>query len=134
MDLGIVTGNPAGMLEFYRDVLSLVLEGVVTLPGVGVLTKVKCGAGVIKLLMPEKSPRPGPQGMGYASFVGIRYFTVPVDDLTAVVERCRRAGVRVVVEPVSPRPGVWAAMVQDPDGNTVELMQFAEQADSKENK
>lgn len=126
VDLGIVTRNPTGMLEFYRDVLGLVFEGVVTLPGVGVLTKVKCGASVIKFLAPDKSPQPGPQGVGYASLVGIRYFTLPVDDVATVVECCRQAGAGVVVEAISPRPGVWAAMVQDPDGNVVELMQFAE--------
>ena len=39
------------------------------------------------------------------------------------MQRCRADGHKIVVEVRQLRPGVKAAMVEDPDGNTIEFMQ-----------
>ena len=44
-------------------------------------------------------------------------------DLEPIVARCKAAGFEVPWEPRELRPGVRVAMVADPDGNWVELMQ-----------
>jgi glyoxylase I family protein len=122
LDVGLVTAEAAPMAAFYRDVLELPYLGEVTLPGLGVLRKFQCGHSLIKLLAPFEAPERGTKGAGFAGVAGIRYFTLTVADLAASLERCRRAGAPVLVEATTVRPGVMAAMVEDPDGNAVELM------------
>lgn len=128
LDLGIVTCNEAAMLEFYRDVLELPVSGEVPVSGVGVIKKLQCGDSVIKLLVLASPPAADcattRSENGFAGAVGYRYCTLTVRDLERVVDRCRAAGRRIAVDIVSPRPGMSAAMVEDPDGNTVELMSF----------
>lgn len=126
LDLGIVTVNAAAMLHFYADTLGLPSAGTVPIAGVGTLNKLQCGDSVIKLLaLALAQPPAGAAGRGgYAAATGYRYCTLTIADLDAVVERCRAAGYTVAVEIVSPRPGLRAAMIEDPDGNTVELMEM----------
>lgn len=128
LDLGVVTSNEAAMLGFYRDTLELPLVGEVPVPGVGIIKKIQCGDSVIKLLVLAKPLENRPEHnsqAGFAGATGYRYCTLTVQDLAAVVDRCRAAGHRITVEIVSPRPGMQAAMVEDPDGNTLELMSFS---------
>lgn len=126
LDLGIVTSNAAAMLGFYRDTLELPVIGEVPVADVGVIHKIQCGDSVIKLLVLAKPPAGDlattRSEAGFAGAVGYRYCTLTVRDLESVVDRCRAGGHRITVEIVSPRPGLRAAMVEDPDGNTVELM------------
>jgi catechol 2,3-dioxygenase-like lactoylglutathione lyase family enzyme len=143
VDLGIVTCNEDAMLRFYRDTLELPLVGEVPVQGVGVIKKIQCGDSVIKLLVLAQPPantlskNDGPKndgaqnngaengGVNFAAATGFRYCTFTVQNLAAVVDRCRAGGYRIAVEIVSPRPGLSAAMVQDPDGNTIELMHLS---------
>lgn len=111
------------MATFYGDVLEIPLLASVDLPGLGVLRKFSCGGGLLKLLEPAAAPRQTERGEGFAAVTGIRYLTLAVADLASSLERCRRSGARVLVEITPVRPGVSAAMVEDPDGNTVELME-----------
>ena len=53
----------------------------------------------------------------------MRYWTISVSNLEAMVEACRTAGAPVVVEPREARPGIRIAIVLDPDGNSVEFLQ-----------
>jgi catechol 2,3-dioxygenase-like lactoylglutathione lyase family enzyme len=124
LDVGVVTTNMVAMTAFYRDVLGAPLVGQVTLPGMGQLTKLQCGQSQIKMLEPVAAAAPGAGGEGFAAVTGLRYLTLTVEDIAASLERCRRAGARVAVDLTTVRPGVTAAMVEDPDGNAVELMQI----------
>ena len=45
-----------------------------------------------------------------------------LSNLDETVEACRGFGAKIAVEPRALRPGVRMAMVEDPDGNTVELL------------
>lgn len=61
------------------------------------------------------------------SSYGIRYLTFYVQDITVAVERVRRAGGTVIAKgpvelPKELAPGVFLAVVRDPDGNMVELV------------
>jgi catechol 2,3-dioxygenase-like lactoylglutathione lyase family enzyme len=121
LDIGIVTVNVAAMLHFYADTLGLPAAGEVAVPG-GIVHKLQCGDSLIKLLALTQAPAGECHRGGFAAATGYRYCTLTVADLDAAVERCRAAGCTIAVEIVSPRPGLRAAMVEDPDGNTVELM------------
>jgi catechol 2,3-dioxygenase-like lactoylglutathione lyase family enzyme len=56
-------------------------------------------------------------------YAGIRYLTVEVDDIDAVLSRARDAGQNVPFGPVDIAPGIQIAMVEDPDGNWFELVE-----------
>jgi predicted enzyme related to lactoylglutathione lyase len=43
--------------------------------------------------------------------------------LIAMTEKCRSAGYTVAVEPKDVRPGVRISMIEDPDGNWIELLE-----------
>lgn len=48
------------------------------------------------------------------------------DDLHAIVEKLRAAGVKIEIEPKLGLDHNWQAWVQDPDGNSIEFMQLDE--------
>ena len=64
--------------------------------------------------------QPRQRGLGAQS--GIRYFTISVRDLPGVVKKLEAKGLTFAVPLREARPGVWIAMLEDPDGNTVELL------------
>jgi predicted enzyme related to lactoylglutathione lyase len=69
---------------------------------------------------PELSNPPnGPAG----NAAGVRYISVAVDDLDAALGRCAAAGGPVPVPKMEFRPGVNIAMVEDPEGNWIELVE-----------
>lgn len=122
LDLGIVTADAARALAFYRDTLGLAPDGEVAFPGVGVVHRLRCGESRIKLLAAEPAPAARAPGGGFTAATGFRYCTLQVANLDEVISACRAAGARIPVEPRALRPGTRAAMVEDPDGNTLELI------------
>ena len=123
LDLGIVTANESLALAFYCGTLGLEKIAVLPFPGVGTVTKLRCGDGFIKLLLPDKMPANLVARGGYAAATGFRYCSLSIQNIEVVMQRCRADGHKIVVEVRQLRPGVKAAMVEDPDGNTIEFMQ-----------
>ena len=125
IDLGIVTTNGPAMLAFYRDVLGLRHDDDVNMDGAGIATmhRLWFGDSLIKLVVPAEAPGGGSSPGGIAGGTGYRYWTMTIDDLESVLTAVRSAGCPVVWEPREVRPGVTVAMVEDPDGNWVELIQ-----------
>ncbi|MBM4206134.1 MAG: VOC family protein [Gammaproteobacteria bacterium] len=122
IDLGIITPQPAQMLTFYRDVLGFRQEPDTPFPGGGVMHRVWCGESLIKLVAPAKPPETRAASGGITGATGMRYFTISVSNLEALVSACRAAGSTVVVETREARPGIRIAIVTDPDGNLVEFL------------
>lgn len=122
IDLGIVTTNGPAMLAFYRDVLGLVHQGDMPMPGgVGTMHRLLCGDSLIKLVaMPSLPAAAVPGGIGGGA--GYRYWTMTVTNLTEMVQACADAGHTVVWPERALRPGIRIAMVADPDGNWVEFL------------
>jgi catechol 2,3-dioxygenase-like lactoylglutathione lyase family enzyme len=125
IDLGIVTTNGPAMLAFYRDVLGLEHVGDMPMPGgTGTMHRLQCGDSLIKLVVLPGVPAPAaPGGINGAS--GYRYWTMTIDNLSAVAQACVDAGHTMVVREREIRPGVRIAIVADPDGNWVEFLQLA---------
>ena len=123
IDLGIVVRDPETSLAFYRDVLGLVLQDQLQMPGGITMYRLACGSSVIKLLHPSKEPAHAAAPGGIQGAYGYRYWTVTVSNIDELVAQCAAAGVTVVVPVTSLRPGVSIAIVQDPDGNWVEFLQ-----------
>ncbi len=80
-----------------------------------------CGTSLIKLVHhPKELPAAAPGGINRA--LGYRYWTISVDNIQEVVDACNAAGFKIAVPVTEFRPGVTIAMIEDPDGNWVELL------------
>ena len=124
IDLGVVTTDAEALLKFYRDTLGLEQEGEMPMPGGGKMTRLKCGTTTLKIVVGAKQPgaKAPPGGIGGAT--GYRYFTISVGNLKQATQECETAGYKVAVPPTEIRPGVSISMIEDPDGNWVELLQM----------
>lgn len=122
IDLGVVTANARAMNAFYGETLGLDHVGELKVGGGMVMQRYQCGSSVVKIVaLPGDAPaRPAPGGIGAAS--GYRYFTITVGDIHAAVADCESAGASIAMPITELRPGVTIAMVEDPDGNWVELL------------
>ncbi|HTO08692.1 MAG TPA: VOC family protein [Myxococcota bacterium] len=123
IDLGIISVNGPAMLAFYRDVLGLAHQGDMPMPTGGLMHRLACGTSVIKLVVPDKPPasRAAPGGIGGGT--GYRYWTISVSNLDDVVSAAQSAGHKIVIPRRKVRAGVEIAMLEDPDGNWVELLE-----------
>lgn len=124
LDLGIVARDPQACLAFYRDVIGLADLGEMPMPG-GTMHRLGCGDSQLKIVAlrtpPEATAPPG----GLRGGTGYRYFTITVANLAEVVQACEQAGRPVVVPPTELAPGITIAMIEDPDGNWLELLSTA---------
>jgi len=125
IDLGIVTTNEDAMIGFYHGLLGLPLTGAVTLPDGARIRRIGCGQSTLRLYIPPTPPRPAGDAR-WSAVAGLRYCAILIDNLATVIDECARAGTRIVQDIVEPRPGVRAALIADPDGNVIELMQIGD--------
>ena len=122
--MGIVTSNGECMLGFYGDTLGFKSTGSVNFPDMGTVYKLAHGSCQIKLLVLDSNPQAANPGGGFSAATGFRYCSFQVTGLEELVAQCNSAGCDIVVEPALIRPGVTAAVVEDPDGNTIEFMEL----------
>jgi catechol 2,3-dioxygenase-like lactoylglutathione lyase family enzyme len=80
----------------------------------------------IKLLQPATPPAQAEPTEWILGRQGAAYLTFIVDDLAAVVGRLRSGRVELMTgnDPVEIRPGVWLAFARDPEGNTLEFVEY----------
>jgi predicted enzyme related to lactoylglutathione lyase len=123
VEIGIVVADLDGASEFYGDVLGLEYVGDLALPG-GTMKRFQHGDAIVKLVRfddPPKLANPPSGLLGGAT--GLRYLTIQVTDVDVSVERCRAAGRTVAIPTFEFQPGIRVAIVEDPEGNWVELTQ-----------
>ncbi len=125
IDLGIQVTDSAKALKFYRDTLGFEHVADTPMPGGGggTMHRLMCGTSLIKVIkmdaeLPAKASPGGIQGA-----YGYRYWTISVSNLQEVTDTCAAGGYRVVVPVREIRPGTSISIVEDPDGNWVELLQ-----------
>jgi catechol 2,3-dioxygenase-like lactoylglutathione lyase family enzyme len=124
IDLGIVVKDADAALRFYRDTLGFRDQGTMPMPGGGTMYRLLCGSSLIKLVaLAQAPPAAAPPG-GIQGASGYRYWTISVSNLEELAAACAAAGYKLAVKPREIRPGVRIAMIEDPDGNWVELLQL----------
>lgn len=121
LDLGILVGNIDKSLEFYQHTLGLEFVGETTV-WYGKISRLRFGNSDLKLVAPNELPPKG--AMGLENQLGFRYITLVVENLSEICKQLRKAGVKFALDETETRPGVRVAMVEDPDGNIVEFLQF----------
>lgn len=132
VDIGIVVGDVAAQKRFYGDLLGLADMGEVPLPN-GTLHIYACGSSLLKLYAIAGAG--GDQTRGeFGSRKGLAYITLNVENIEEVLSVLERGGANVLTplsefdagvdlpEPVG-RVRARYAMIADPEGNRVELLQ-----------
>ncbi|MDG2251005.1 MAG: VOC family protein [Gammaproteobacteria bacterium] len=123
IDIGIIAKDIDAMMKFYGESLGLELEATIPMPGGGAMNRFKVGDSIIKVIeLDPAAPAEAPPG-GIRGASGYRYWTIHVPNLEEVVNRIDSGGYKVVVPAKVIREGITIAIVADPDGNWVELLQ-----------
>lgn len=123
IDVGIYVRDVDACLRFYCDGLGLPKDGEVQFPGGRTQHRIRAGSSLIKLMQFPDGDAPPAGPAGRLAQTGIRYLTITVRDLAGVVKDLESRGLTFVVPPREARPGVTIAMLEDPEGNTVELLE-----------
>jgi catechol 2,3-dioxygenase-like lactoylglutathione lyase family enzyme len=121
IDLGLVVRDADAALAFYRDVLGLEDLGERAMPG-GTMRRLGCGTSVLKLVTLDKTPEAAAPPGGIRGGTGYRYWTISVSNIDEVVAACEAAGRPIAVPVTELGPGITIAIIEDPDGNWVELL------------
>ena len=123
IDLGIVIRDKEASLKFYRDTLGFELVQELRMGSGSVQQRLLCGTSLIKLLSLAETPKVANPPGEISAATGYRYWALTVGNLDALVAEIKAAGYDVLSEPREIRPGLRNAVVQDPEGNSIELIQ-----------
>jgi catechol 2,3-dioxygenase-like lactoylglutathione lyase family enzyme len=126
IDLGIVVKDADAALRFYRDTLGFEDQGTMPMPGGGTMYRLLCGSSLIKLVALAQAPGATAPPGGIQGSTGYRYWTISVSNLDQTASSCASAGYKLAIKPREIRPGIRIAMIEDPDGNWVELLEVAQ--------
>jgi predicted enzyme related to lactoylglutathione lyase len=120
-EVAIVSPNGEALADFYTEVFEA--ERLETMPsGVGTVHRVQFPGVVLKVMVPTEAPAPLPATKTFLGLQGVRYLTIGVDDFEGTLARATDRGATVHHGPMELAPGVHLAVLQDPEGNTIELL------------
>ena len=112
---------PDACRRFYGEQLGFPFEGEMNLGGGNKMFRYRIGTTVLKLVRTGGDPPTGPSGMW--SQTGLRYFTITVKNIEDVVAQLEAQGLSFSVPLREIRPGIRIAILPDPEGNMVELLE-----------
>ncbi|MBW2065271.1 MAG: VOC family protein [Deltaproteobacteria bacterium] len=123
-------------LAFYRDQLGFEVEWerdhysgpyfskVVGLPDADARVVMLTGYGTRIELFQYYNPETEPVAAKKQNQTGITHFALTVKNIKPLYERLSAAGVIFHCPPQNVRPGVWATYMKDPEGATIELVEY----------
>jgi catechol 2,3-dioxygenase-like lactoylglutathione lyase family enzyme len=120
INLGIITSNADALLSFYHHTLGFPIIKVIN-HTLSDNTLLQCGDSILTIVAMHEAPKNKPCKDGFMAACGFRYMVLEVSNVEDIVTACRTAGYKVVMD-VGDWPNSKIAMVEDPDGNTIELM------------
>ena len=123
MQIGIVPHDLARSLAFYGDVLGFTYVGGRPVIEGRTLHMFDVDGGVLKLLeQPAGTPPPSAHATGpFQGVTGMRWMTFDVDGIDDIVARCVGRPFQMPLTEL--RPGLKVCIVEDDDGNAVELVE-----------
>jgi predicted enzyme related to lactoylglutathione lyase len=121
-EVGLVSRD-ARLVDFFAEVFLLERLAPAEYPS-GTLHRLGTPGAVIKVMVPTEAPAER-AAQPFLAVTGLRYLTMSVDDLDDVIARCGKCGGRVMHEPFEFEPGKRIAVIADPDGNAIEVLQLA---------
>ncbi|MBS9376292.1 VOC family protein [Rhodococcus sp. B50] len=122
VEIGLVSERD-DLVDFYRDTFAFEVLEPRSVP-MGTVHRLGAGEAMVKIMVPDDPPAMAESAREqFWDRAGLQYFAVWVDDLDAVATRCVRAGGVVAAGPLDVRPGLRSALVHDPDGNVLEVME-----------
>jgi len=117
--VGIKSSDVGRSLRFYCDLLGFEKQEEIEILG-----KSFVFVGNASTSIEIEAGNPGEQPSNPRFQTGMNHLSFTVDDVVALVERLKSAGVPIVLEPLSTRPDRVTAFVEDPDGVFVQLIQL----------
>jgi lactoylglutathione lyase len=120
LGVGIVSATPERLIAFYGSCLGFELLRPIPLPGQGTVHRFRVGGSILRVFEPESSPASALTDR-FDAMSGIRYFTLVVDDVQAVLDASREFGLDVPDAPIEALPNTFMAMIRDPEGNWFEV-------------
>ncbi|PKN30597.1 MAG: glyoxalase/bleomycin resistance/dioxygenase family protein [Deltaproteobacteria bacterium HGW-Deltaproteobacteria-21] len=123
-------------LRFYRDLLGFEVDWerenytgemyarVVGLPGATARVVMLKGYGGRIELFKYRVPEGDECGPKRQCDFGLTHFAIMVKGIHEIHERLVKAGVHFNCPPQNLRPGVWATYMKDPEGVTIELVEY----------
>lgn len=141
LEVGLCVSDLEAMQRFYRDLLGMryvstfevaaELGKATTFSSSGyTIVRLQLNSGErLKLVRPGREPSPA-AAEEVLERGGIAFLTFIVDDLQGLLDRLREAAVKVTTgeHPIELRPGVFVAFAVDPEGNQLELVEYADLA------
>ena len=136
LEIGLCVADLDLSLGFWRDALGLDFISEIPTPapaavqsGIGDsayrVVRLQLPTGErIKLFAPDRRMAPPPKGHLPLERPGLAFITLIVRDLPATIANLRAGGISPRKPPYELRDGVLIALVDDPDGNIVELVQY----------
>jgi predicted enzyme related to lactoylglutathione lyase len=110
------------LVDFYADVFQLSELPPFETP-FAVIHRLDAAGATIKVMVPSDPPAPGQRVEPFYLATGIRYLTLRVQDLSGVLDRAGSHNARVVQERRELREGVFLVVMEDPDGNQIEVIE-----------
>lgn len=120
IDVGVVTDDREAALAFWSGLLGFPVEGEVSFPGMTIV-RLTAGNAVLRVCVTENPAPHHANSGGFAEETGLRYVTLTVRNLDALVAEASAQGYPVPFPPREIRPGHRVAQIQDGRGVTVEL-------------
>jgi catechol 2,3-dioxygenase-like lactoylglutathione lyase family enzyme len=126
LDVGVIVRDLDASSIFYAEVLGLPLHSSLAAPWPD-SRRFASGSSLVKLTGSDDSAEERLRHGDIRADFGIRYFSVYVKNLDEVLARCASRGVPVRTPRTEIKPGRLAAIVEDPDGNPIELVEQDEE-------
>lgn len=121
LDVLILARDIGRSLAFYRGLLGLEKVEEIATP-FGNVHRLRFGTSLVKLMDPKQLPDAGPIGLDQQ--LGIRCVCFRIKNLSAACRRLGASGVEFTMPEAEVLPGMRVAMLKDPDGNIIELIQL----------
>ncbi|WP_416051151.1 VOC family protein [Cupriavidus basilensis] len=140
LEVGIAVRDLPRMRRFYEQVLGFAFVSEVAVPAASAVQAAMHAGGYtavrlqtsygerIKLLAPVQAPAPAATPEYILDKANATYLTFIVDDIQAAVDKLLAADVEFLTGPqrIEVRPGTYLAFCRDPEGNVLEIVQYAD--------